>query len=115
MSAPPTPAERAEVDEEPATPEAVVREADSLLRRVRELQLELDSSDEPIAVRARVAQQISSTIDTLGRLTGVAIVNERQILNSPAWSRVLDGLRRGLRDHPEALGCVLSELKGMHQ
>lgn len=104
---------RPEVPVAAATPEAVIREADTLLQHVRCLQDELTQTDEPLATRSRVAGELARTIDVLGKLTGVSVINERQILKSPAFSRVRGVMVDALSEWPAALESVASALESL--
>jgi hypothetical protein len=92
---------------EPATPEATFREADQLLQYVR--QLRDGVMKEPsltVVERLKLCGQVAEIVGQLGKLTGVALSNERQIVSSPPFANVTATITRALEPWPDAMRAV---------
>lgn len=97
---------------EQASPEATRQLADKLQGIASALLDEIDS-DPDLGARIRNAEKAGSLIAQLGKITGIAISNERQILASPAWARVEEAIETALHPWPDAMRAVAAELATM--
>lgn len=97
-----------------ATPAAARSEADRLLATVRALQ---DAADDgaglDLQARVRVAERLAAMVATLGRLTGDAVINERQILRSPAAREIENAIVEALAPWPDAMRAVGERLAAL--
>lgn len=111
--APRTPRDPSEPRER-ATPEAVQELADELMAEARRQLDEIrdtEGADEG-GVRARKTSSLAATVVDLGRLTGATMVNERQIVRSGAWRRLLSLIDEALAPFgPEPGRAVIEALK----
>lgn len=122
LPARPLPLPQAPTEEPGASPEGTRDLADRLYAYALRLQAELErtTDDTILADRVRLLEKLAATTSRLGQLTGAAIVNERQILDSPAFARVesaiLGALRSlGAEEGASALRAVadaLDEMRG---
>ncbi len=97
---------------EAASPEATARIADSLQAHAQQLQHEVMAmNDGDPARRIKSVRELAGVITDLGKLTGAAILNERQIRNSPAWRTLLGVVVTALEPWPDAMRAAAEALE----
>lgn len=112
-----TPAPKATAPRKPrdpearATPEGVRSLADAAFGQAQALQDELEADGADLEARIRMAERLGSLIASLGKLTGAAVLNERQILMSPAFKRIVSVMLEALQPWPDAMRAVAAALE----
>lgn len=102
-----------DVDLERATSTAVAREADILLALVKDMLNDLRVQGGDLNERVRLAEKIANIMTACGKHTGAVILNERQILASPAWARIWDAAIEALDPWPDAMRALESALSNL--
>lgn len=96
-----------------ASPEATRAVADRLQAVVARILEGLAGADQDPDLLLRDAEKAAGILTQLGKLTGATVLNERQILASPAWRRVEDSVVTALEPWPDAITAVRDALRGL--
>jgi transcriptional regulator with XRE-family HTH domain len=97
------------------SPDGTRELAQRLQRQAWGLADRLDHFEGTLPEQIGAAAKLASLIADVGKLTGAAIVNERQILASPSMRRIVDTLTTALTPWPDALQAVTNALESLTQ
>jgi len=94
-----------------ATPDAVRDMADRLMKDAQTMQSELMRGEMDPGGRMNMLAKLASVVTELGKITGAAIINERQVLMSPSFRNLVDIILEAIKPFPDALESVVNALE----